>query len=196
MAERIKLPSEVGVTESITGGQRSNASGKGRLDLFPPPWSMIRLSQHAEEAMCGVEKGGYDERNWEKGVSLSRYYSSAIRHLAQWYGGLRDEPHFVAAAWNVIAGLETQHRIEIGLLPKELDDRPPASMEKEEWPWRGRVPLEFPWKGGTPGMTGLEDVPAGTLVGVCAACLNRANTYVRYLHPDWNFCPRCGRKVK
>ena len=128
-AERIVLPSVTGMEAGTTGAQRSDATGKGRLDLFPPPWALLRLSQHAEEA---CQRGGYAARNWEKGIRLSRYYSSAARHLAQWFGGLRDEPHDVAAAWNVIAAIETVHRISLGLLPVELDDRPEPSLEAQD----------------------------------------------------------------
>jgi hypothetical protein len=51
----------------------------------------------------------------------------------QYLGGARDEDHLAQAAWNVLALIETQFRIEQGRLPKELDDLPrpfTQSMEK------------------------------------------------------------------
>ncbi len=35
-----------------------------------------------------------------------------------------DEDHLSAAAWNLMAIIETQKRIELGILPKELDNLP------------------------------------------------------------------------
>jgi hypothetical protein len=45
--------------------------------------------------------------------------------------GLEDEDHLAAAAWNVFAIIETQKRIEMGILPKELDDLPKTYTEKD-----------------------------------------------------------------
>ena len=33
-----------------------------------------------------------------------------------------EEDHLAAVAWNALACIETEHRIELGILPKELDD--------------------------------------------------------------------------
>jgi hypothetical protein len=70
----------------------------------------------------------YGDRNWEKGIPICRYLDSAMRHTLKYLGGMTDEPHLVAACWNLLCALETEHRVEIGMLPKELDDRPTPSM--------------------------------------------------------------------
>jgi hypothetical protein len=49
---------------------------------------------------------------------------SALRHLFKHLEGYRDERHEVAAAWNILALIETKNKIDKGLLPKELDDLP------------------------------------------------------------------------
>ncbi len=166
---RIILPSVTGLeTTPGTGGQRSDASGKGRLDLFPPPWATLRLAQHAEEACA---KGGYPERNWEKGIHLSRYYSSSLRHTLQWWGGAKDEPHLTAAAWNVVAALETQHRISLGLLPTELDDRPKPSMVA---------------------LTAVTH-PDATHTRQCYTCCSTPER--SWLPNEWKYCPRCGKAL-
>jgi len=101
-----------------TGSVRDTNIGKGRFDLMPP-YALLRLAQHYEN---GAEK--YGDRNWEKGQPLSRYVDSALRHMLKLLMGLEDEDHLSAAAWNILAVVETQMRIRLGLLPKELDDLP------------------------------------------------------------------------
>ena len=60
--------------------------------------------------------------NW--GQPLSRYLDSAERHLTKVKMGLEDEDHLSAACWNLMAIIETQKRIELGILPEELDNLP------------------------------------------------------------------------
>jgi hypothetical protein len=132
MSESKSISPEIDLTAvkvaSETGAIRSDASGKGRLDLLPP-WAVLRLAKHFEAASTGAE--GYPERNWEKGVRVSRLISSALRHLLQYLGGDRSEPHEVSAAWNVMVLLETVHRVESGLLPSELMDIPTSDRMQE-----------------------------------------------------------------
>ena len=42
----------------------------------------------------------------------------------KWLRGDRDEPHLAMACWNFLCLLDTQARIEEGLLPAELNDLP------------------------------------------------------------------------
>lgn len=105
--------------EFTTGAVRDVAEGKGRPSLLPVR-ALLRLSRHFEK---GCAK--YGDRNWEKGIPLSTYYDSAFRHMAKHWGGAEDEDHLTAWLWNVICFLETQERVEEGLLREELDDRPP-----------------------------------------------------------------------
>lgn len=105
-------------TEFPTGAVRDLRFGKGRFDLIP--WAVIRaLAIHFER---GSEK--YGERNWEKGIPLSKFLDSAARHIGQVIDGRDDENHAIAAIWNLICFYETKLRIQKGELPKELDDMP------------------------------------------------------------------------
>jgi len=104
--------------EFPTGSVRDTREGKGRYDLLPT-YAISRLAKHFEN---GAKK--YGDRNWEKGQNLSRYLDSALRHIFKYLGGSRDEDHLAASAWNVMAFIETQERIEAGVLPPELNDMP------------------------------------------------------------------------
>lgn len=102
--------------EFSTGSVRDTNKGKGRFDLIPAH-ALKRLAQHYEN---GAVK--YGDRNWEKGQPLSRYMDSAIRHAYAYLGGSKDEDHLAAVAWNALAAIETEYRIEKGILPEELDN--------------------------------------------------------------------------
>ena len=101
-----------------TGSVRDTNIGKGRFDLIAP-YAMLRIAQHYEN---GAIK--YKSRNWELGQPLSRYLDSTMRHLTKIIMGLDDEDHLSAACWNLMAVIETQKRIELGILPEELNDIP------------------------------------------------------------------------
>jgi hypothetical protein len=119
MAKKFDSVKDSGERQNFnTGSVRDTNIGKGRFDLFPP-YALLRLAQHYEN---GAVK--YGDRNWELGQPLSRYMDSALRHLNKVLMGLEDEDHLSAAAWNIIAIVETQMRIKLGLVPKELDDLP------------------------------------------------------------------------
>lgn len=103
-----------------TGSRRDSREGKGRYDLLPP---------HALQRVAQVfERGGakYTDRNWEQGQNLCRYLDSAIRHTFQILEGKTDEDHAGHAIFNLLAFIETQHRIHEGVLPESLDDLPEA----------------------------------------------------------------------
>jgi len=102
--------------EFDTGAVRDLQENKGRYDLIPPH-GLYRLAVHFEK---GCKK--YGERNWEKGIDLARYWNSANRHWQQVLAGEEDEDHATAALWNIICWIETNYRIELGILPKELDN--------------------------------------------------------------------------
>jgi hypothetical protein len=99
-----------------TGAVRDIQSGKGRYDLLPPR-ALRRLAEHYEN---GARK--YGDRNWEKGIPLSRMMDSAMRHIFKALQGLNDEDHLTAASWNLLGIVEILERIDEGLLPKELND--------------------------------------------------------------------------
>lgn len=93
---------------------------KSRIDLIDPGF-ILRLGQH-----YGVGAKKYAERNWQKGMSFSRCYASAQRHmLAFWGGEDHDEEtgsrHVIAAAWNMAA---IDYYLSEPALAEKFDDRP------------------------------------------------------------------------
>lgn len=102
-----------------TGAQRERKEGKGRYDLISP----IALKRLALVLEKGIPEHG--ARNWEKGMPLSQYLSSAVRHIFQRLEGTKDEDdHAGQASWNLMAFIHTEERIKEGKLPSELDDLP------------------------------------------------------------------------
>jgi hypothetical protein len=100
-----------------TGAIRDAASDKVRYDLIPLT-VLTRLAQHYTN---GSQK--YEDRNWQKGIPVSVYYASLMRHLVAVMNGKTDEDHTAAAMWNVAGIMWTLEQIETGNLPVELDDR-------------------------------------------------------------------------
>ena len=89
-------------TEFETGAVRDMREGKGRMDLLP--WSAImEVSKHCEN---GAKK--YGEHNVDKGIPTSSLCDSAARHLAKYLEGWTDEPHLVAAAWNLLWAIQME----------------------------------------------------------------------------------------
>lgn len=108
-----------GARESFpTGSVRDTRAGKGRYDLLPTR-ALRRVARHFE---AGAAK--YGDRNWEKGQPISRYLDSALRHTFNHLEGQRDEDHLAAAAWNILAAIETGERVQAGLLKQSLNDLP------------------------------------------------------------------------
>lgn len=104
--------------EYVTGAVRDKRSGKGLFSLLPVD-TLFALAKHFE---AGAVK--YAARNWEKGIPLSNYYDSAMRHLQKWLRGDRDEPHLIAALWNIACLYQTDVWVRGGRLPFELNDIP------------------------------------------------------------------------
>lgn len=111
-----------------TGAQRDCQEGKGRMDLLPFR-ALIAVARIYEE---GAKK--YNDNNWRKGIPLSRYVDSGMRHWAKWMMGWRDEPHLEQAAWNIMCLIETKQMIEEGLLPESLNDLPYNVLEVTDNP--------------------------------------------------------------
>lgn len=111
-----------------TGAHRDSQLGKGRFDLLPM-FALFKIAKHFE---AGAIK--YEPNQWRRGIPLSRYYDSAMRHMAKAMLGMRDEPHFEAACWNLMCLIETKFMIDAGMLPKELDDLPklPEWLENQD----------------------------------------------------------------
>ena len=85
-----------------TGSVRDMHEGKGRMDLLP--WAAImEVSKHCE---AGAKK--YGEHNVDRGIPTSSLCDSGMRHLAKYIDGWTDEPHLVAAAWNLLWAIEME----------------------------------------------------------------------------------------
>lgn len=132
--------------EFETGAKRDIQTGKGRYDLLPP-LAIRRIAKHYEN---GARK--YGDRNWEKGMPMSRYLDSAMRHIFNYLEGMREEDHLAAAGWNVIAMLHQEEMIERGLLSKELNDLPNYGPKINTA--TTRVPIEIV---GLPGIHYIEE---------------------------------------
>lgn len=88
--------------EFATGMVRDTQDDKPRYDLLDRPF----LKRWAELMARGAKK--YGENNWKKAATeaeLTRFRSSATRHLFQWLEGDTTEDHGAAVAFN-IAGAE------------------------------------------------------------------------------------------
>ena len=61
------------------------------------------------EYACHLEDGckKYGDRNWEKGIPLSRFIDSGIRHFLKFKRGDNDERHDRAFIWNMLCGAWT-----------------------------------------------------------------------------------------
>ena len=87
-------------TEFPSGAVRDMHEGKGRMDLLP--WAAImEVSKHCE---AGAKK--YGEHNVDRGIPTSSLCDSGMRHLAKYLDGWTDEPHLLAACWNLLWALE------------------------------------------------------------------------------------------
>ena len=109
-----------------SGAHRDMSSGKGRFDLLSPI-SLTRLARHFEN---GAVK--YGDRNWEKGLPMSSFFDSAVRHMYKYLEGHKDEDHLAAAMWNVHCLIHTEEMINRGIFSKELNDMPQYLEVKDE----------------------------------------------------------------
>ena len=99
-------------TQFETGAVRDCKIGVGRMDLLP--WEAImEVSKHCE---AGAKK--YGEHNVDKGIPTHSLCDSAARHLAKYLSGWDDEPHLLAAAWNLLWA------VQMSLKHPELVDTP------------------------------------------------------------------------
>lgn len=111
-----------------SGALREPATGKGRFDLVSP-FGLRRIAMWYE---LGALK--YAERNWEKGIPMSRCVDSAMRHLNKFLMGMTDEDHLAAAAWNVIAIMhyEETGRTDLDDLPHFIKNLPESAAKPLE----------------------------------------------------------------
>jgi hypothetical protein len=69
--------------------------------------AILEVSVHFED---GCAK--YGKRNWEKGIPISRYIDSALRHYFKWLRGDKDEHHDRAVLWNLLCAIWTIDNVE------------------------------------------------------------------------------------
>lgn len=81
---------------------------------------ILEVAKHFEE---GCRK--YGENNWKKGIPISRYVDSGIRHYLKLKMGMVDERHDRAFVWNILCAMWTYENIP------EMDDFT-ARKERED----------------------------------------------------------------
>lgn len=87
-----------------TGAVRDMSEGKG--DMFSlPAAAIIRLSKHYEQ---GAKK--YSRLNYQKGIPVSSFMDSALRHIFKYLDGWDDEDHLSAAAFNILGAIQMEER--------------------------------------------------------------------------------------
>lgn len=87
-----------------TGAVRDVSEGKG--DMFSLPGAAIlRLSKHYE---VGAKK--YSRLNYQKGIPVSSFMDSALRHIFKYLDGWDDEDHLSAAAFNILGAIQMEER--------------------------------------------------------------------------------------
>jgi hypothetical protein len=108
-----------------TGAVRDAAGDKGFFHCIP----YLPVERLAKLYEAGSRK--YSKDNWRKGIPLSRFLDSAIRHLLKIADGWADEDHAAAVLWNVCGYIWTANEIAAGRLPKELADDRLSATTKE-----------------------------------------------------------------
>jgi hypothetical protein len=112
------LPDTGSRTNYSTGAVRDASEGKGHFHSIPPG-ALRRIAKRFED---GAKK--YSKNNWMKGIALSHYQDSLIRHTLAWAEGEQSEDHVGAILWNAAAMDWTETQISAGKLPAELNDLP------------------------------------------------------------------------
>lgn len=94
----------------LTGDANNLHYALGCFNGFDTPQTMLlEVAIHFED---GAKK--YGERNWEKGIPVSRYIDSAVRHYLKWLRGDTDERHDRAFCWNILCAIWTcKHKPEL-----------------------------------------------------------------------------------
>lgn len=99
-----------------TGAVRNNDKGRGHHELICP-FALDRLAKLLEKgANCMAP------RNWEKGMPVSRFIRSTLRHLLKYMMGKRDEDHLAAAMFNVMCAMRMECDVEAGDLDEKFLD--------------------------------------------------------------------------
>lgn len=114
-----------------TGARRDDQGEKPRFDLITP-FGLERLAQVYTD---GAKH--YGDRNWEKGIPISRMFASLERHIQAFKRGDREEDHLAQAVWNAMGIMHFEEMIFRGMLPDSFNDLPkywPADKIADEQP--------------------------------------------------------------
>ena len=83
---------------------REPTIGKGDMYSLPPA-ALLRLSKHYE---LGALK--YSRKNYMKGILVSHFMDSALRHIWKYLDGNDTEDHLSAAAFNILGAMQMELR--------------------------------------------------------------------------------------
>lgn len=112
------LPDTGARAQYATGAVRDASAGKGHFHSIPPG-SLRRIAKRFED---GARK--YSKDNWMKGIPLSHYQDSMLRHILAWAEGDTSEDHMGAILWNAACADWTEQQALAGRLPASLVDLP------------------------------------------------------------------------
>jgi hypothetical protein len=109
-----------------TGAVRDAAEDKPRPDLCSP------FAEERRGAWLALGARKYSERNWERGMPLSRFAASLRRHMMKFQQGDASEDHLAAICFNAEGIMHGQEMIRRGLWPAEFDDLPNYQPKQHE----------------------------------------------------------------
>lgn len=89
---------------------------------------LTNLAKHLTETS---KHYGYD--NWRKGIPLSSYHQSFLRHYISWLNSEDNEDHYSACLFNLCGLWYTMTAITWGKLPEELNDINLKQFESLTW---------------------------------------------------------------
>jgi len=117
--------------EFDSGAVRDAEVGKGRFDLLPMEalWELSKVFQ------AGAKK--YAPNNWKKGIPLSVFLDSGMRHMTKFVAGWEDEPHLAMCVWNFLCMLDTARRVSNGELDAKFNDLPDAKIVSADMLFKG-----------------------------------------------------------
>lgn len=150
-----------------------------------PPEPMFRIEQHFEKGRVKYsDANNYNlwEENWKKGIVVMAYYDSASRHLNEWLMKDESEDKLAAAFWNVVCLMETERRINLGILETSLDNR--DYNEFNETRTREENPEKFLYPEPTPHIVNRVGMPYSNYYNEIKESLmdwKRANQVCNYL---------------
>lgn len=112
----MKLPDTGKRKHFDTGAQKENDPSKGMPHLIPTEAMRMLAKRFSDGAIK------YEARNWEKGLPLSNFVDSLMRHTWAFLDNETDEDHLGAIIWNAVCLAQTKYWIDTDKLPKELND--------------------------------------------------------------------------